>query len=183
MPSRGIVLNAAPSFQLFMTRRVAITGTSGGSRKSFDFKKATTVITLQSPDETELKILVSSLYPNCRDAADKLVSCYQALCQRVGGASSVSGRGFSLRDLLKWAHRLANSANEETLNPETVVLEGMDCFCNHLPVSEVQEQVKFENPWSKTLALRTQNSIIFKFRFLHSDKSRNYVWFCLELPF
>ena len=152
MPSRGIVLNAAPSFQLFMTRRLAVTGgTAGGSSKSFDFKKATTVITLQSPEETELKILVSSLYPNCRDAADKLVSCYQALCQRVGGASSVSGRGFSLRDLLKWAHRLANSANEETLNPETVVLEGMDCFCNHLPVSEVQEQVnlKKQNPGPK----------------------------------
>ena len=39
-----------------------------------------------------------------------------------------------MRDLLKWAGRVAASS-EGNLDPEVVVMEGMDCFCNHLAAS------------------------------------------------
>ena len=76
VPSRGVVLNAAPGFQLLMTKRTSTSGT-GSNRKAFDVRKATAVAALDHPGEAELRTLVAALYPQCQDAAEKLVVCYQ----------------------------------------------------------------------------------------------------------
>ena len=119
--SRGVILNAAAEFQLFLTRRTGSTNT-----RAFDLTKSSTVVDVQHLADAELSHLLRSLYPKCNDAIEKMVQCYQAV--REGSL----GRTFSLRDLLKWAKRLTVTG----LSPENVVLEGMDCFCNHLPLNQ-----------------------------------------------
>ena len=52
-------------------------GGSSSVKRSFDFKKAATVVVLENPNETDLKTLVETLYPRCKEATERLVACYQ----------------------------------------------------------------------------------------------------------
>ena len=85
---------------------------------------------------------------------EKMVACFIGLKERdkLNSAQSVSSLGFqkrslSLRDLLKWCRRvqttMENSGCGAPLNAEMIVLEGMDCFANHLPtkLAEKRERV------------------------------------------
>ena len=103
VPSRGVILNAAPEFQLFMTQRV--------SGASFDLTKSAVVVTLDHLNEGELRTMVETLHPKCKDAAEKMVVCYLGLRER----QATSGRTLSLRDLLKWAQRLTVTGMREVI--------------------------------------------------------------------
>ena len=61
-----------------------------------------------------------------------MVACFVALKTRQNAAdASARKRLFSIRDLKKWCQR-CSVAN---IDNETIVLEGFDCFCNHIPTS------------------------------------------------
>ena len=75
------------------------------------------------------------LYPSLEAIATKMVACFVALRNRQGLAEAVARkRLFSIRDLKKWCCR-CSEVDSTSLDSETVVLEGFDCFCNHLSAS------------------------------------------------
>ena len=59
VPSRGVILNATPEFQLFMTQRTGGSKSATSVGKSFDLKKSAVVITIHPLDESELKLLLN----------------------------------------------------------------------------------------------------------------------------
>jgi hypothetical protein len=65
-----------------------------------------------------------------------MVACFVALRTRqFASDASARKRLFSVRDLKKWCERCCSGGGETQLDNETVVLEGFDCFCNHLSAS------------------------------------------------
>ena len=164
LPSRGVVLKAAPGFQLFLTQRVATNEASSVEISAEDnllsaisrTKGMVEVVTLRNHSGDELKMiatkhrLFNQTYPEASSLdqldglAEKMVSCFIGLKERSDLLSpgqvvaiEAQKRTLSLRDFLKWYKRCLTSSetSKRPLTPEIIVLEGMDCFTNHLPNS------------------------------------------------
>ena len=163
LPSRGTVINASTGFQLFLTQRVVGNGDSNGKHISMDdnllsalarTKGLVEIITLQEHSETEIRMIAEKQplfninnpsllgFGKMEGLALKMVACFIGLKERSNAISSekmisveAQKRTLSLRDFLKWCRRCLTSteAGNNPLTPETIVLEGMDCFANHLP--------------------------------------------------
>ena len=73
------------------------------------------------------------LYPSLETIANKMVACFVALRTRQNSCDIAAARKrlFSVRDLKKWCMR-CNEVDLASLDNETIVLEGFDCFCNHI---------------------------------------------------
>ena len=70
------------------------------------------------------------LFPPLEHIATKMVACFVALRTRQNAAdASARKRLFSIRDLKKWCKRCSQLPS---IDNETIVLEGFDCFCNHI---------------------------------------------------
>jgi midasin (ATPase involved in ribosome maturation) len=64
-----------------------------------------------------------------------MVACFVALKTRQTIFDvAARKRLFSIRDLKKWCRR-CNDVDSASLDNDTIVLEGFDCFCNHISAS------------------------------------------------
>ena len=160
LPSRGVVINAASDFQLFLTQRTTLNTSLETSHDDnmlvslARVKDKIEVVQLNDHSEDDLKIIarkqamfdeinpVISDFGTKDELAEKMVACFLALKERFDDKSTVSlsadtsKRTISLRDFLKWCIRCNEysfNSGRSALTPEIIVLEAMDCFVNHLP--------------------------------------------------
>lgn len=84
--------------------------------------------------------IVLTKFSNLTPLANKLVDTFSLLCSDLQWTSKVDTRGAdlsadqrvsSVRDFMKWCHRLSslNNGGSALWNPQDVFREAMDCFC------------------------------------------------------
>ncbi|XP_077018521.1 midasin isoform X2 [Tamandua tetradactyla] len=157
IPGRGDCLKVAPGFQFFATRRLLSCG--GNWYRPLNshaalLDKYWTKIHLDNMDKTELNEVLQSRYPSLLTATDHLldiyvqltgekhqsqndnsVRCEQAPSENVLEARreskrlSLEGRELSLRDLLNWCNRIAQTFDSSSSSASlSIFQEALDCF-------------------------------------------------------
>ncbi|XP_064411298.1 midasin [Latimeria chalumnae] len=146
IPGRGDYIKAASGFQFFATRRLYSSG-SGWYRQQNTcaalLDKHWTKIKVDNMSRAELKEVLQSKYQNQGVVTDRLLDIY---CQLTGDKHQIAddveldsraeekrpcleGRGLSLRDLLKWCERIANSfESNSSSTAQNIFQEALDCF-------------------------------------------------------
>ncbi|KAH9400523.1 AAA ATPase midasin [Tyrophagus putrescentiae] len=118
------------NFRIFFTRRVS--GATSSEVNNYNLVnllgRACTVVSINNLDFAETSQLIEQKWPSLKPIIPKIIEIYQNLT--TSDKISVK-RYITLRDLIKWCHRLANYFQLNSANvAEDAFLDAIDCFAS-----------------------------------------------------
>lgn len=134
------------NFRIFFTRRTNSADVFGGNLMHM-LEKACFKVSMKNLDSSEIYQLISSRWSNLSSIVLRIVDVYEAL---LGVENLRSKRHITLRDLMKWCHRLSKyfklNAKETS---QFAFLDAVDCFVdfNH----QFEFKVKISNIFGANL--------------------------------
>ena len=139
------------NFRIFFTRRVS--GATSSEVNNYNLVnllgRACTVVSINNLDFAETSQLIEQKWPSLKPIIPKIIEIYQNLT--TSDKISVK-RYITLRDLIKWCHRLANYFQLNCANvAEDAFLDAIDCFASFSSNAELYQ--------SKSLTLSSSLNI------------------------
>ncbi|KAI5928416.1 hypothetical protein F4810DRAFT_705356 [Camillea tinctor] len=148
IPSRGETVEAPSTFRLFATVRTTRGMHGQENIPSLLGQRFWQLSSVKTPPYVELERIILGGYPLLHKYAPMIMSVYKRLCNlpnvsfMTNSARSTTERPITLRDLLKWCHRLQElliaagcKTGEEPITETTrdwIFMEALDCFCGSL---------------------------------------------------
>ncbi|KAI1640182.1 hypothetical protein F4809DRAFT_637851 [Biscogniauxia mediterranea] len=148
IPSRGETVEAPSTFRLFATVRTTRGMHGQENIPSLLGQRFWQLSSVKTPPYVELEQIILRGYPLLHKYTPMIMSVYKRLCNlpnlsfMTNSARSTTERPITLRDLLKWCHRLQElliaagcKTGEEPITETTrdwIFMEAIDCFCGSL---------------------------------------------------
>jgi midasin len=142
--SRGVVLQAHPAFQLFITSRLPMHSVI--KLKLTKLSNQLSVVHIPPWSEDEMLSLLTQLFPTLAQAVSKMIAYFFNLENEKKG-HDVRQRPPTIRDLIKWCQRCSR---DKAVDAEDFVLEGLDCFCSFQGKAGVQYATKLAHLFNVT---------------------------------
>ncbi|KAI1505402.1 P-loop containing nucleoside triphosphate hydrolase protein [Biscogniauxia marginata] len=148
IPSRGETVEAPSTFRLFATVRTTRGMHDQENIPSLLGQRFWQLSGVKTPPHTELEQIILGRHPLLHKYTPMIISVYKRLCNlpnasfMTNSGRSTAERPITLRDLLKWCHRLQGllvaagcKTGDEPITETTrdwIFMEALDCFCGSL---------------------------------------------------
>lgn len=149
IPSRGEVVKASSSFQIFGTVRTVNKTNGVPIVPEIIGKRLWKQVEVASPTLDELKLIIKKRFPLLLNFSDKFVDTFNTVISTFSESKFISlnrssqGRPITSRDLIKWASRVETLLRENGVTDpnqaitsslyDNIFSEAVDCFTGFIP--------------------------------------------------